>query len=696
MTTTDPTDGTQDSTDSASPPVSRRAILAMCGVGGIGAVPLSSSARRSTGATDVTDDPDESLEGLLRDDGVRDPSRRLIERDAATSGVVSDGPSAHVTENLDVAGRGERLLPEGTTDVWAHDGYAYLGTFDDPCGTGEGFGEDRLVDDLLGPGIPVFDVRNRNDPKYVGNVPSVAGSRINDVKVDRMNAGDILVHSNEPCDGGPGGFEVYDVGDPTEPTHLASVRVDDANEVLREQFGIVDVGVHNLFLFTQGDRDYVALQAEGYFGGFQIFDLTDPTDPQFVSAWGAEYLCEGEFCSEDPHEEEDPAVLIDVINDWMLDGFGQSQNRLLHDVTVSEDGTRAYLAHWDAGLILLDISDPADPAFVSQAIDPTAGDGEVNSHQAWPTEDGSVVVETEEDFDEFALSFEIADGPNAGEYDAAEGNFTTPIADLPDQLLAGPTTYLGLACDPDSADVPEATGDGEIAVIQRGGCRFDAKARTAIDAGYDGMIVFNEPGDDSLTTMGGDPRDIPGIFVGHSTGLAIFDVDDVGELEIGDTGASVEATVEPERWGNVRIWDYSDEENPVLASEFDTRCSFDPTHEDCDPRGTYSVHNTVVENDTAYFSWYSDGVLVLDISDPYDPVETARYSPGGDEFEEQNGGIQDVWGVYKEPGRPWIYASDRNGGLYVLKEYGSGSERRGGGRGGDRGRENERGRDRDR
>ena len=680
MPTTDPND--QELINSSSSSLSRRSVLTLLGLGGVGAISQPSSAHPSTELSDdhdellgVTDDPDESLESMIRDDAVRDPSHRLIEQDAVTSDVVSDGPFADVTKNLAVAGRGERLLPNGTTDVWAHDGYAYLGTFNEPCGTGEGFGEDRLVDDLHGPGIPIFDVHNRNKPEYVGSIPSVEGSRINDVKVDEMNAGDILVHSNEPCDGGPGGFEVYDVDDPTDPTHLASVQVDDANAVFREGFGIVDVGVHNLFLFTQGDRDYVALQAESEFGGFQIYELTNPTDPQFVSAWGAEFLCEGDFCSDDPHEETDPNVLLDMVFEWMRTGFGQSQNKYLHDVTVSDDGTRAYLAHWDAGLILLDISDPANPEFVSQAIDPTAGDGEVNSHHAWPSEDGSVVVETEEDFDEFALSFEIADGPNAGEYDAAEGNFTTPIADLPDQTLAGSTTYLGLACDPEG--IPEASGDGEIAVIQRGECRFDRKAEIAINAGYDGMVVFNEPGDESLTVMGGDPRDIPGVFVGHSTGLAIFDADGAEDLTVGDTGASIEAAVEPERWGNVRIWDYSDEENPLLASEFDTRCSADPLHEDCDPRGTYSVHNTIVEHDKAYFSWYSDGVLILDISDPYNPVETARYSPTGPEFEEQNGGIQDVWGIYKEPRKPWIYASDRNGGLYVLKEYGSGSENRG-------------------
>ncbi|WP_265110265.1 PA domain-containing protein [Halosolutus halophilus] len=668
MSTTDPTDDDRNATDSRSrTAISRRSMLALLGVSGTGVIPYASRAHPSTG---VTDDYDGELEHRL-DDVVRDPSQPLIEQDAGTNDVVSDGPFADVTKNLAVAGRGERLLPNGTTDVWAHDGYAYLGTFNEPCGTGEGFGEDRLVDDLLGPGIPVFDVHNRNKPEYVGSIPSVEGSRINDVKVDEMNAGDILVHSNEPCDDGPGGFEVYNVDDPENPTHLASVRIDEINPISDALFGgVIDVGVHNLFLFQQGGRDYVSAVAETIFHNFQTWDITDPTDPQRVSAWGAEEL----FDDGVGEETEDVNRVLEAAL-WLLDGVGTSQNRFLHDVTVSDDGTRAYLANWDAGLVLHDISDPADPQVLSVAIDPTAGDGEVNSHQAWPSEDGNVVVETEEDFDPFALSFEITEGPNAGEYDAAEGNFTAPIADLPDQTLAGPTTYLGLACEPDG--IPEATDDGEIAVILRGECRFDRKAEIAIDAGYDGMVVVNEPGDDSLTTMGGDPRDIPGLFVGHSTGLEIFDADSVADLEVGDTGASIEATVVPERWGNVRIWDYSDEENPVLASEFDTRCSADPTHEDCDPRGTYSVHNTIVEDDKAYFSWYSDGVLILDISDPYDPVETARYSPGGPEFEEQNGGIQDVWGIYKEPRKPWLYASDRNGGLYVLKEYGADSAKGG-------------------
>ncbi|UCE31952.1 MAG: hypothetical protein JSW68_03180, partial [Burkholderiales bacterium] len=106
-----------------------------------------------------------------------------------------------------------------------------------------------------------------------------------------------------------------------------------------------------------------------------------------------------------------------------------------------------------------------------------------------------------------------------------------------------------------------------------------------------------------------------------------------------------------------------------LASSFDTVCSATVIDPSCDPLGTYSVHNVVVETlgnqVKAYISWYDDGVLVLDVTDPYNPVEIARYTAPG----------EDYWGIYKVPNIPWIYGSDRNGGLVIFKELGSGSDR---------------------
>lgn len=607
----------------------------------------------------------------------RDPSAPLAERDTATSGMISEGPSEQGTKNLELVGRGERLVENATTDVWALDGFGYIGTFNVPCGDGTG--------SLEGPGVQVFNVENPKKTEYVTTIPSQDGSRINDVKAANLNSGAILVHSNERCAShGPGGFEVYDVENPANPVHLASVQIDDANEVLREDFGVVDVGVHNLFLFTQGERDYVALQAEGEFGGFQIFELTDPENPQFVSAWGAEFLCEGDFCSEDPHAETDPDVILDVIFGWMRTGFGNSQNKYLHDVTITDDGTQAYLSHWDAGLVLLDISDPADPQPVSVAIDPENGslDGEVNSHSAWPSADGSIVVEGEEDFsawnsvqppgnltfgegdpaaplpgsaistsagDDFegsqtgnsgtvdADSVEVTSGPLAGQsYPAVELSGDQPrFADI--GAISGDIVWIGRACsatDDRPADEilnADAIADGGIAVVRRGACTFREKNFNAEAAGADAVVIANNVTDDTP-------------------------------------------------WSGLRIWDYSDPENPVLASTFNTVCSASPEPiPQCDPFGTYSSHNVVVEDTDdgrvkAYVSWYYDGMLVLDVTDPANPVEVARFFDNSDEFLESNGGLpHDFWGVWKEPGEPWIYGSDRNGGLYVFKEKGTGS-----------------------
>ena len=121
----------------------------------------------------------------------------------------------------------------------------------------------------------------------------------------------------------------------------------------------------------------------------------------WVSGWGAEELFDpgvGELTNPD-----DPVQTNRVLNAglWLVDGLGSSANRLLHDFTITPDGTRAYLANWDAGLILLDITDVTDPQVISVAIEPTSEDGDVNSHSVWPNASGTIVIEGEEDFDSF-------------------------------------------------------------------------------------------------------------------------------------------------------------------------------------------------------------------------------------------------------------------------------------------------------
>jgi hypothetical protein len=352
---------------------------------------------------------------------------------------------------------------------------------------------------------------------------------------------------------------------------------------------------------------------------------------------------------------------------WLTSGFGASANRFLHDVTISADGTEAYLANWDAGLIKLDISDPANPQLISVAIDPINGslDGEVNSHSVWPSEDGAIVVEGEEDFAAWEVTvapgnvtfgngnpipgvmaatstgnaFEGSQTGNAGSITASSvivtsgslAGQTYPANEVSGNnfplgagSVGGNFVWIGQACNGDP--ILNTVGAGDIAVVRRGACTFAEKSVNAFNAGAAAIVVTNNS---QVSTP----------------------------------------------WSGLRIWDYSDDANPVLASTFDTECSASTAPGgNCDPNGTYSVHNVVVESRDektfAYVSWYWDGMLVLDVTDPYNPVEVARYL---DATGPNDGLANDFWGVYKEPGRPFIYGSDRNGGLYIFKERGSGS-----------------------
>ncbi len=579
-----------------------------------------------------------------------DPSLALSTHDASNANVISTGPMAKVTKNLAVVGRGERNVGDATTDVWAYDGFAYTGTFNSPCG-----GDPEA-------GIWVWDVHNKNKPTFSNIIQSPTGSRTNDVRVNGMNSGDVLVHSNESCAGGPGGFEIYNVDDPTNPVALASVRIDDPNPLTPSIFGpITDVGVHNLWLFRQGGSDYVGVTTETAYGNFHIYDITDPTNPVLVSFYGAEETFDpGVVASGDFTRNLNAAI-------WLTSGFGASANRFLHDVTISADGTEAYLANWDAGLIKLDISDPANPTLISVAIDPVNGslDGEVNSHSVWPSADGSIVVEGEEDFsaweatvapgnvtfgngnpipgvmaatttgDAFegsqtgnagfitAASVEVTSGPLAGSVFGAN-EFSGNNFPLGAGSYAGNFVWIGRACNGDP--ISNTVGAGDIAVVRRGACSFAQKSQNAAAAGAGAIVVTNN-----------NPTSTP--------------------------------------WSGLRIWDYSDDANPVLASTFNTVCSASTAPSaKCDANGTYSVHNVQVENKGnkvfAYVSWYWDGMLVLDVTDPYNVKEVARYL----DTSGPNAGLaNDFWGVYKEANSPFLYGSDRNGGLYIFKEKGSGS-----------------------
>lgn len=526
------------------------------------------------------------------------------------------GGSASPT--LDLVGQLDLGLPgENVTDVWAHGNYAYLGTFED------------LACSLDWTGVHVLDISDPSSPTKVAFIASPPGTRANDVKVTRLEtphfSGEILVHSNEPCGSpflpriqsrglaapvGQGGVAIYDVTDPTEPRSL------------KRNFG--NYPVHNTYAWQDGDRAYMLVVDDVNARDLHIVDITKPQSPREIAVTGRP--------------------------DWpdATDNIGDGEV-FLHDVWVQ--GGIAYLSYWDLGLVLLDVSDPANPVFLgdSDYLDPDPLSGEApegNSHVAVPNADGTRVLMGDEDFAAGALTTFQFEGTD---YPAVEAAFTPPVYTLPGGTFGGPVHWTGgEGCT--TSEFDRAANPGEVALIQRGTCFFSTKAANAQELGYAGFIVANDAaGGDALVTMTAgtdDPISIPGFFVGFST----------GETMKANEGGSLLTEGIFDGYGYLRLLDVTDPANIVEVDQFATENVF------ANPPlpGDRTMHNVVVDGGTrAYISWYVEGMRVVDFAGD-DLTEVAHWQDDDANF----------WGVYlhEHPdGNTYVLGSDRNSGLFVFR-----------------------------
>ena len=536
------------------------------------------------------------------------------------SAIAGHGGSS--SPELNVVGKLNYNLFDGenVTDVWAYGNYAYLGTFDDQ------------ICSLDTTGVHIVDISDPSDPVKVGFIPAKPGTRNNDVKVTHIDTrhftGEILVASNEGCGspflprlhangrGGPsgqGGVAIWDVTDPTKP------------RALKQNF--LDFDVHNTFLYQQGQNAYMLVVDDENIQDLTIVDITKPQSPKVIAVTGQQ--------------------------DWPADiaaEFGDTAAAFLHDVWVQDN--IAYLSYWDAGLVLLDITDPSTPVFLGDSSysnpDPLsgvfpAGDG----HVAVPSADGSRVLLGDEDFAAGALTTFIFNGTP---YAVAEGGFTPPTYSLPGAMFGGPVHWTGgQGCT--TGEIDRAANPGEVALIQRGTCFFSEKAASAQALGYAGFIVANDAArGDALISMSSGTDDvitIPGYFVGNST----------GEIMKSEEGGTLAAAGIFDGYGYLRLMDVTDPTNILEVDQFATEGVL------ANPpiQGDRTMHNIVVDGGTnAYISWYAEGMRVVDFAGD-SLTETAHY------VDTENG--NNFWGVYLHDhpnGNTYILGSDRSTGLWIF------------------------------
>jgi hypothetical protein len=535
----------------------------------------------------------------------------------------SGSPELNIVGQLSAADMGVPF-GENVTDVWAYGNYAYLGTFDD------------VACSLDFTGVHVIDISDPATPSKVAFIPAKPGTRNNDVKVAHLETprfnGEILVASNEPCGSvflprlqsngvatipGQGGVAIWDVTDPTKP------------RALKQNF--LSFPVHNTYIYQQGENAYMLVVDDINVQDLTIVDVTKPQSPKVVAVTGQ--------------------------LDWPSDidaEFGATAGTFLHDVWVQENDGRqiAYLSYWDAGLVLLDVTDPANPVFLGDSTyanpDPLSGEFPAgDGHVAVPNADGTRVLLGDEDFAAGALNTFTFDGTS---YPVAEGGFTPPTFSLPGGTFGGPVHWTGgEGCT--TGEFDRAANPGEVALIQRGTCFFSEKAAAAQALGYAGFVVANDAArGDELITMSAGTADviiIPGYFIGFST----------GEVMKANEGGTLAAAGIFDGYGYLRLLDVSDPTNIVEVDQFATEGVF------ANPPipGDRTMHNVVVDGGTtAYISWYAEGMRVVEF-DGDTLTEVAHFvdSPNGSNF----------WGVYlhEHPnGNTYILGSDRNTGLWIF------------------------------
>lgn len=321
----------------------RRSCLAISSVALAALVSLTWSPSAGAGSGPRGDDhADEARAAYAR---AAEPEAQHGLRAPLAPGAGTRGPGRHdrfkVEGHLDVGAL--------NADVWAHDGFAYVGVWSGTCPA---------------TGVKVVDYRRARHPRGVSRLQNDAGTSAEDVVVRHVRTptftGDLAVTGIQVCGDVAGetfrGLQFFDVTRPHRPVELGrwaapefSVGCHEVDLVQRRD-GTVLAGCANVFAEQINGTDEVVL-----------VDATDPTAPETAGGWAI-----GADLGIDPAANED--------------NLGCFAASLTHSVRFVAGGREVYASYWDFGAVLLDIADPGSPSFVSRAdIAPPDEDGDVHS-----------------------------------------------------------------------------------------------------------------------------------------------------------------------------------------------------------------------------------------------------------------------------------------------------------------------------
>lgn len=202
-------------------------------------------------------------------------------------------------------------------------------------------------------GTSVLDISDLSTPALVHQWPAPDGGHTHKA----VCADGLLLTNHEAFRGGPPsrvGMAVYDVRDALNPVEIGF-------------WDSTGMGVHRVS-YVGGRYAYVSSRPTGFVERiWNVIDLSDPTNPTEVGRWWW------------------PGMADDEVADWP-----GTEARSVHHALVH--GDRAYAGFWDSGMVILDVSDIAQPRTVSRLNWEVGG----HTHTALPLPSRQLVVVTDE------------------------------------------------------------------------------------------------------------------------------------------------------------------------------------------------------------------------------------------------------------------------------------------------------------
>jgi hypothetical protein len=152
--------------------------------------------------------------------------------------------------------------------------------------------------------------------------------------------------------------------------------------------------------------------------------------------------------------------------------------------------------------------------------------------------------------------------------------------------------------------------------------------------------------------------------------ISIADIDDIADAIRAPGPDTMTITAETPSWGYVRVFQETAGSEWIQVGRF-----IDAPHafgEHPTPTGSWSVHNTEVRGNRGYSSWYSNGIVAFDLSNPTNPTKVGQFVPRTSKRHANALGVgpAEVWGLAIDPATGIIYLSDMRTGLWIVQPTG--------------------------